>query len=312
MAGDAWENIAKKIKEKFELLRYGPYASSCEDLYRDYLEKTYGPEKVLNLLNDDNAWWDFANTPEAKELAAKYGLNWSYLPDGTIWEEFKDLVESGIAPNEPFFMDLFAVKPIPFHKIRWSDLKGRGIDTNKIRFVDGGVDLSSAFTEDTSDIPEDTETDDLEDDGEIPIFLKEGRFIQIEIDLFKPKTQILAEINMQIEFHLGEVRGFLVDESQSNKKGSPLYRGIKVRGPAIDSYLEIEGGTVSIFEVWNMNKKEGKSPWKIAKELYPLIKGKSPREWDENYSAEARSYLRKVERALEKADKLIASTTPAS
>lgn len=289
MAGDAWEHIAKKIKEKFALLRYGPYASRCNNLFREYLGKTYGPEKVSDLLNDDDAWLDFAITPEAKELAAEFGLNWAYLPDGTIWKRFKDLVESGIAPFEPIFSDLLAVKPIPYHKLRWSDLKGRGIDTNKIRFVDGGVDLSSAFVEDTSDIHEEAATDDLEDDGEIPIFLKEGRFIQIEIDLFKPKKQIFAEIDMQIEFHLGEVAGFLVDEYQSNTKDGPSYRGIKARGLASDTlYLK----------VYHMHHEQRKSFLQITREFFPTVGREDP-----NIDEEAKRCYEKVRRAYSKAVK---------
>jgi hypothetical protein len=287
MAGDAWELIAKKIKEQLELLRYGPYASRCNDLYREYLEKTYGPENVSDLLNDDDAWLDFANTPEARELAAEFGLNAAYLPDGTIWKQFEDLVESGLAPFEPIFRDLFAVKPIPYGKIRWSDLKGRGIDTNKIRFVDGGVDLSSAFIEDTPGIPGDAENDDLENDGEIPIFLKEGRFIQIEIDLFKPKKQIVAEIDMQIELHLDEVDGFRLEESLSNTKDGPSYRGIKARGLTSDTlYLK----------VYHMHHDQGKSLLQITRQLFPNVAKEDP-----NIDPEAKRCYELVRRAYSKA-----------
>lgn len=76
----------------------------------------------------------------------------------------------------------------------------------------------------------------------------------------------------------------------------------KKRGREVDSLP---------FRVWDM-QKEGKSTWPIAQEFFPHIKGESPREWHDNYSESARSHLRKVERALKKANELIASITTAS
>lgn len=65
------------------------------------------------------------------------------------------------------------------------------------------------------------------------------------------------------------------------------------------------------FIVWFMYNKKNMNSWEIAQELFPFIKGMSPRDFDENFSEEARRYLRKVERALKKADKLISSIAPA-
>lgn len=59
-----------------------------------------------------------------------------------------------------------------------------------------------------------------------------------------------------------------------------------------------------------MNKKQGKTSWEVTQELFPFTKGKSYQECDEDFNPEARSYLRKVERALKKAEKLISSITP--
>ena len=80
MAGEVWKTITKRLKQKFEELRRGPYAIKCETLYRKYLSETVGPEAVATLWKDQDIWGGFAKTPEAKNLAAEFGLNWAYVP----------------------------------------------------------------------------------------------------------------------------------------------------------------------------------------------------------------------------------------
>jgi hypothetical protein len=64
-----------------------------------------------------------------------------------------------------------------------------------------------------------------------------------------------------------------------------------------------------MFKIWDMHT-EGMSCWEITKRLYPHIQDKSPYDWDVNYSEEAGSHLRRVERALRKAFHLISSIKP--
>ncbi|MCX5887983.1 MAG: hypothetical protein NTY36_00860 [Deltaproteobacteria bacterium] len=112
------------------------------------------------------------------------------------------------------------------------------------------------------------------------------------------------------------------------------------RGPSLDIYLDEEpaSGPVTIFQVWNMNKKEGKSPWKIAQELNPDLKTltvkrctrkKCPEKLDfqtltnkkkETYNNKfcgkkdscliAKALLKNVRDAIAKAESLITSVSP--
>lgn len=113
--------------------------------------------------------------------------------------------------------------------------------------------------------------------------------LDIRIELTWPKEEIMNIFEM--------VLGDAIQERER------VGKKIKRRGVEYGSFP---------FKVWDMHKKKGMTSLEIAQELFPLIKGKSPRDWDENYSPEARSHLRKVERALKKADKLISSITPAN
>ena len=113
--------------------------------------------------------------------------------------------------------------------------------------------------------------------------------LDIRIELTWPKEEIMNIVEMVLDDALQE-------RERAGKK-------IKKRGIEIDPLP---------FKVWDMHNKYGMNPWEITKELFPFIKDKSHHEWDDNYSPQARSHLRKVERALEKANKLIASITPAN
>lgn len=112
--------------------------------------------------------------------------------------------------------------------------------------------------------------------------------LDIRIDLTWPKEEIMNIFEMVLD-----------DALREKERGGEK---TKKRGREVDSLP---------FRVWDM-QKEGKSTWPIAQEFFPHIKGESPREWHDNYSESARSHLRKVERALKKANELIASITTAS
>lgn len=111
--------------------------------------------------------------------------------------------------------------------------------------------------------------------------------LDIKIDLVWPKQEIMNIVEMVLDDALQE------RESTGKKT--------KKRGIEIDPLP---------FKVWDMHNKNGMNPWEITQELFPFTKGKSYQEGDKNYSPEARSHLRKVERALEKANMLISSITP--
>jgi len=115
-------------------------------------------------------------------------------------------------------------------------------------------------------------------------------WLDIKIDLTSwPKEEIMAVLEIALD-----------DALQERKR---IGKKTKRRGVAVDE-------DALPFKAWVMHKKKGMTSWDIAQELFPFIKGKSPREFEENYHPEARSCLRKVERALKKADKLISSVTP--
>ena len=123
MSRNYWENIKNKLRQKWQILQHGPYTKKFEVLFKEYLTKNYGLEAVQRLWNDHDTWWEFADTPGAKELAAEIGFEWAYHPESIIWDIWEKNVEEGFPPDEPFFRDVFAVKLIPYGKIRWSDLK---------------------------------------------------------------------------------------------------------------------------------------------------------------------------------------------
>lgn len=83
--------------------------------------------------------------------------------------------------------------------------------------------------------------------------LRDGRFLTIEIDLYEKQGMIQKLIKEQLDFY------------QNILKRPKL----KKRERALDFYLDTEKGKVSIYELWDMNTKDGKSPWQITKELYP-------------------------------------------
>ena len=125
--------------------------------------------------------------------------------------------------------------------------------------------------------------------------LEAERYLTLKIDLSKPKAQINQEIDYYYEKYLSLAL-------PGKKK--------KVKGNSIDEFC---------WKVWDMqgNERE-KSAWQITKELYPEIAPKYPQDWEINVDTgklapeakKARRYLRKVERALKKAQKEIDSINP--
>jgi hypothetical protein len=116
---------------------------------------------------------------------------------------------------------------------------------------------------------------------------QELEYLDLKINLSWPKKEIMNIFEL------------LLDKAMYERElaGKKTF----TRGMAVDSFP---------FKAWYMNKKEGKNPWEITQELFPFTKVKSYRDWEENYDPKTRSQLRIVERAIEKAEKLISSVTP--
>jgi hypothetical protein len=120
--------------------------------------------------------------------------------------------------------------------------------------------------------------------------LKDSQFLTVTVDLRHPKELIMAEFEFVIERYL---------------RHAAIPKGPKRRGTAIEPALETPGGEVSIFAVWDKKHKEVKTAWQITQELFPDCQGKSPNDYSKKFSEEARTRLRQIERAIQRADNLI-------
>jgi hypothetical protein len=110
--------------------------------------------------------------------------------------------------------------------------------------------------------------------------------IDIRVTLDSPKTEIMQTFETVLD-------KVLKDKDEVGKK-------TKKRGIVVEDIC---------FEIWDMHNKDGLTFWNIAEKLYPEIKEESPYDFDDNFSKRARSRVRQVERAFEKAHQLIASIT---
>ena len=228
------EIAKKKLRQRVEAWRRGPYREKFEKVYGEYLTRTYGPEDVEKHWYDvravimssknpfhsllETTWGDFAKTPEATELYKEFALRWPWPPDIFF-------------PDNVIFVDERAVNFIGDRPVK---------------------------------------------NGEDP-FLKNKRFINVSIDLYKPKKQIMTEINQLTDFMLEYAK------EELPKK--------KVRGVAVDSLP---------FVVYDMHHREGKSLLQITYKLFPDVHGEDP-----NIDPAAKRCYAKVTRAYQKAKKLI-------
>src|SRR5208282_5332182 len=102
----------------------------------------------------------------------------------------------------------------------------------------------------------------------------------------------MMEFERRLELYLSQING---------NKGRGTVHGKRGRGIVIDCYLKTDIGKVSIFKIWDMNKKEDKSPWKIAQELFPMIKGTSYQTYAKNYNQENRTIWKRIMNAIKRA-----------
>jgi len=116
--------------------------------------------------------------------------------------------------------------------------------------------------------------------------LRDGRFLTVEIDLYEKLGTIKKLINSQLDFYQN-----ILNLPKAKKRDS-----------ALDFYLDTENGKVSIYELWDMSKRDGKTAWKITQELNPIAtKGKNY----QGHNNEVRSLWKQIDEAIKRAEKEI-------
>ena len=340
---DPWDPIEKLSVVRREVFKIHPiYRQEYEAAFQDFLN---GLPSDLAVRAQAELRESFLHSPQADEICQRWGLNLALHPDDELWDT------APIAAPILFADPGISVKVIPFGPMRFNPPSPENPwYLNDITPADITPALLEACDPSLLDMT--------------PI-LREGRYLRVEIDLFKSIGQIELEIKDEVEkfksvihrspkFEAGpqtivcpipfEDLGWLWKLRQSQE--DQAYNIVKKpgRGPSRDIYLDEKpaSGPVTIFQVWNMNKKEGKSPWKIAQELNPGLnpglktltaKGctrkKCPEKLDfqsltdeqkENYNNEfcgkkdscliAKALLKNVRDAIAKAESLIASVSP--
>jgi hypothetical protein len=252
---DLWELPIKRSVVRREVFKIHPiYRQEYEDAFQYYLRRL---ESALAVRPQAELRKLFIYSPQARELAQRWGLSLALQPDDELWD-----TPPGTAPA--LFEDPgFAVTVLPYGKVK------------------------------TNPSPPENTLDRID----ITPLLKEGRYLCLEIDLFSSKGQIEVEIKdavarfqativrlskpeggpktnfphspseSSIDFYWWETEQVQEDQA-SNVDKKPG------RGPSLYIYLDDRpvNSPVTIFQVWNMNKKEGKSPWVIAQELNTELK----------------------------------------
>jgi hypothetical protein len=293
---NAW-NIPEKCAEiKKEAFRRSPlYRQEFEAAFRAY-RNTLSPNMAGH--PDCDLIEPFQLSIEAQYLCQRWKLAFALHPDDQLWD-------SSPEDAPAFFKDPGnAVEVIPHGKPKYVIEKGQ-------------VDF----------IPH----------------LREGRYLRLDIDLNASKGQIEAGVSYRVKQYqdliigvqvLKQLRGptkitstplpddnlpveqWIAERNKQEEQGIAEIRkqveknnAFRRRRQSLDIYLDEEppGGPVTIFQMWDMNKKEGKSPWKIAQELYPCLKGTSYQDYEDNYDINAKRLRKQIDDAIKRADKIIAS-----
>jgi hypothetical protein len=241
------------------------YRREYERAFRDFV-KRLPPNQVERTQAELRE--EFIHSSQAAKICRRWGLSLALHPDDELWDS--DPKTAPILFADPGR----AVKIIPLGPIRFNPPSSEPWDLN---------DLSPAMVEacDPSQL-------------DITPILREGRYLRVEIDLLKSMGQIEVEIKEEVEsfqaqihrspkFEVGpqsilskipfeSIEWFwklrLPRDDQANIGKKPG------RGPSLDIYLDEQSdiGPVTIFQIWKMNKQEGKSPWKITQDLYPRLR----------------------------------------
>lgn len=306
---DPWDNIFKRNVIRKEAVKRNPY-------YRKEYEAAFKSfQKTLPPTRADHPYYDiiefFQESDEGRQLCERWGLSFALHPDDKLWD-------SSLKDSPYFFKDPGnAVSVIPYKRIRPMPTE---LTSEQRAFLEEWYKDSSPFN----------------------LHLRDGRYIQIEIDLFANMGQIEAEITDKVQRYQNLIIEKQTIQESQNQEGPPppsadlsvgqwiaerqkqmeqkLTEGRKRverdftyrrRGLSRDIYLDEEPviGPKTIFQVWDMNK-EGKSAWSITKELYPEIRGKSPNDYSDKFDKRAKQLLRNIERAIKAADYHIKSITP--
>ena len=268
-----WDSIEKLSILRREVLKIHPiYRRDYEAAFQDFVN---GLPPNLTDRPRPELREAFIYSPQAVDICRRWGLNLALHPDDEILDSAPESAPLLFAdPGN-------AVKVISCGPVRFNPSSKNPWDLK---------DLTPAMVEscDPSQL-------------DMTSILREGRYLRVEIDLFKTMGQIKAEIEDEVEFFQAEIHRSPKFESGPQTIESPipfeLLEGIwklrrspkdqpyntagkAGRGPSLDIYLAEQpaSGPVNICQVWSMNKNKGKSPWKITQELYPYLKNLTEKE----------------------------------
>jgi hypothetical protein len=304
---DPWDFIEKLSIVRSKVFKIHPiYRQEYEAAFQDFL-KGLPPDLVVRPQAELREL--FIHSPQARELCQRWGLSLALHPDDELWDT--DPIAAPLAFADPGR----SVKIIPFGPMRFNP------PSPEIPLDLSPLDLTpllvNSFDPSLLDIT--------------PL-LREGRYLRVEIDLLSSMGQIEEEIKYKVEIFQAEIHRSPKFEAGPKTIVSPipfeLIEGVwelrrsrddqaynigkkPGRGPSLDIYLDEEpaSGPVTIFQVWNMNKKEGESPWSIAQDLYPKLKGTSYQDKAKNYDSHAKRLHQQIVDAIKRVDSLIASIT---
>lgn len=327
---DPWDSIEKSSVVRREVFKIHPiYRQEYEAAFQDYMQ---GLPSDAAARPQAELRESFIFSPQAGALCRRWGLKLALHPDDDLWDT------APISAPLLFADARRAIKIIPFGPIRFNPPPpGTPCELKDIAAI---VEACAPSLLDMTPL------------------LREGRYLRVEIDLLSSMGQIEAEIKDEVENFQAEIHRWpkfeagpktivspipfeLLEDLWKLRKSRGDNSGKKPgRGPSLDIYLDEEpaSGPVTIFQVWNMNKKEGKSPWKIAQELNPDLKTltvkrctrkKCPEKLDfqtltnkkkETYNNKfcgkkdscliAKALLKNVRDAIAKAESLITSVSP--
>lgn len=225
-------------------------------------------ELIDELMKDPPAWKDFLNR--------KFERDW---PPGKLKQEFLYSRTQGRKLADKYGLSI----PYKYDDPVWDPFKDRMIPV----FNDGWPVTIISHNPASYEMGQDHEVI-----ADHTPNLREKRWLTIEIDLLEKIGTIRKEINSQLDFY---------------QKLLSLPKA-KKRDRTHEFYLDTPKGKVSFHELWDMNKKDGKSPWQIAMELYPSeTKGTSYQPASKKFDPRVRSYQSRIEAAIKTIDSEIKS-----
>jgi hypothetical protein len=301
---DPFENPNKKSVKRLEALKRKPlYRQEFEAAFQSY--RTSLPKNRVG-----NPYYDiiesFQLTDEGRKLCQRWDISSALSPDDKLWNE-----------NAPYWLKDpgNAVEVIPHGAPKFIPEEGR-LDYTPLlkdgRYLHLEIDLSHKKGQIEAEFAHWVKwCQDLIINEQVRLHPRTHNKNPLPPDSLSTE-QWIAERNKQKAQEIDEIRKQLGCSEKDNKYNR---RG---KSPDIIFDENLPGGPVTIFEIWDMHKEESKSAWQITKELYPDITSTYPQSWDidEDTSKlspeaqQARNCLRKVERAIKKAQEEIDSINP--